>query len=82
MTQNNVLAFTVATTIATAVVEVLVELGRKQLRADLFHIEGAEAVVARRHFRRDRRRQLNTAFLSPAEFNHRLPVRKRSARHI
>jgi hypothetical protein len=80
MTQNNVLAFTVATTIATAVVEVLVELGRKQLRADLFHIEGAEAVVARRHFRRDR--QLNTAFLSPAEFNHRLPVRKRSARHI
>ena len=42
MAQNKVLMLTVATTIATAVVEVLVELGRKPLTADLFHIEGAE----------------------------------------
>ena len=83
MTQNNVLAFTVAATIATAVVEVLVELGRKQLLADLFHIEGAEAAVARRQFRGNRLRQLNTAFPSlTTKRNHRLSVRKRSARHI
>lgn len=84
MAQNNVLMLTVAVTVATAVVEVLVVLGRKQLTADLFHIEGAEAAVARRHFRRNRLRQPNAGFLSPAPkpSSCRLPVRKRGARHI
>jgi hypothetical protein len=84
MAQNNVLMLTVAVTVATAVVEVLVVLGRKQLTADLFHIEGAEAAVARRHFRRNRLRQPNASFLSlaPKPSSCRLPVRKRSARHI
>jgi hypothetical protein len=83
MAQNKVLMLTVATTIATAVVEVLVELGRKPLTADLFHIEGAEAAVARRHFRRNWLRQLNTAFPSLApKRDHRLPVRKHSAPHV
>jgi hypothetical protein len=81
MAQNKVLILTLSVTIATAVVEALVELGRNQLTTDLYRIEGAEAVVRRRS-RRDRLRLQNTARLQQTpKLNHRLPVRKRSARH-